>query len=149
MTDRGGRADAAPTSAKESQTLSCPSAPAAPGVYLLGILGLDGRIHNVKTPMRVDQAFLESAADIGPVEARMRFAGRCQTSGCVQWTGSKCGVIDRAMAYLEAAGPPDALIALPPCTIRSTCRWFHQTGKDACTTCAVLVTDGRDQVAAE
>lgn len=151
MTRRGGAGTPAapqPTLAEDSPR-SCPSAPAAPGARLLGMLGPDGRIHNLKTPVAVDAAFLETAAAAGPVEARMRFAGRCQTSGCAQWTGQRCGVIDRAMAYLEGALPQPDQAALPPCTIRSDCRWYDQTGAAACATCAYVVTDTRDRVAAE
>ena len=73
----------------------------------------------------------------------MRFTNRCETSGCMQWTGSRCGVIDRAMALLEE--PVAAQLA--PCTIRATCRWFDQTGPSACSTCALIVTDTRENLA--
>ena len=116
---------------------SCPSAPATAGASLLGILGADGKIHNLRTKLQVDQAFLETAGD--KVEARMRFTNRCETSGCMQWTGSRCGVIDRAMTMLSE---PIAA-KLPACTIRATCRWFDQTGPSACSTCAYIVTDTR------
>lgn len=127
---------------------ACPSAPATAGAGLLGVLGPDGRIHNLRTPMSVDADFLSAAKAAGPPEARMRFTGTCQTSGCTQWTGTRCGVIDRAMAALQppalqAPAQPD----LPPCTIRASCRWFAQTGPTACPTCALIVTDTR--IAAE
>lgn len=122
---------------------TCPSAPATAGAGLLGVLGPDGRIHNLRTPMTVDADFLNAAKAAGPPEARMRFSGSCQTSGCAQWTGTRCGVIDRAMAALQAPAQPE----LPPCTIRASCRWFDQTGPKACTTCALIVTDTR--IAAE
>lgn len=128
---------------------SCPSAPAAPGARLLGLLGPDGRIHNLKSAVTVDAEFLESAAEAGPVEARMRFASRCQTSGCAQWTGSRCGVIDRALAHIEAVLPEVETAALLPCTIRQDCRWYAQTGARACAACAYIVTDRRARVAAE
>ena len=142
--DRGG-ADAAP----DTQSRSCPSAPAAPGATLLGVLGADGRIHNLRTPLQVDEGFLETAGSLGPVEARMRFAGRCQTSGCSQWTGARCGVIDRAMAHLEAQGMRPKTQDLPPCVIRADCRWYHQRGAAACGTCSLIVTDTRGAMAAE
>lgn len=143
MTERGG-GNAAP----DLRPRSCPSAPAAPGAILLGVLGADGHIHNLRTTMTVDADFLAAAGQSGPVEARMRFAGRCQTSGCMQWTGTRCGVIDRAMAIMQQAGVPPAP-ALPPCTIRSDCRWFSQNGPAACGTCTLIVTDTTGAVAAE
>ena len=150
MTGSGGetRSAARPRAQEDDSPRSCPSAPAAPGARLLGLLGSDGRVHNLKSVMTVDAGFLEAAAEAGPVEARMRFASPCQTSGCAQWTGSRCGVIDRALAHIEAALPVEAG-ALPPCTIRSDCRWFAQTGPRACGACAYIVTDRRAPLAAE
>lgn len=117
------------------------------------MLGADGRIRNLKSAITVDQGFLDAAAEAGPVEARMRFSGRCQTGNCAQWTGSRCGVIDRALRHIEAALPqlaaPPQTLALPPCTIRQDCRWFDQVGPKACGTCAYIVTDTRSDLAAE
>jgi hypothetical protein len=146
----GATGSAARSSAPEDDVpRSCPSAPAAPGARLLGLLGPDGRVHNLKSVMTVDAGFLEAAAEAGPVEARMRFASRCQTSGCAQWTGSRCGVIDRALAHIEAVLPVAEGWPLPPCTIRQDCRWFAQTGVKACGACSYIVTDRRAQLAAE
>lgn len=149
MTQPGGVSNTAARSPAPADTQrSCPSAPAAPGARLLGLLGPDGRVHNLKSVVTVDDGFLQAAAEAGPVEARMRFASRCQTSGCAQWTGSRCGVIDKALAHIEAALPVEER-ALPPCTIRSDCRWYAQTGARACGACSYIVTDRRVQVAAE
>ena len=134
----GGAPAAART--QEPAAFSCPSAPATPGAGLLGILGPDGQIHNLRTALTVDESFLATARNAGPVEARMRFSGTCQTTGCAQWTGARCGVIDRVMAQI---GPLPPKAALQPCTIRQTCRWFDQTGPSACTGCALVVTDTR------
>jgi hypothetical protein len=37
--------------------------------------------------------------------------------------------------------PLSAGTALPTCTIRQTCRWFGQRGRDACVVCPLVVTD--------
>lgn len=121
---------------------TCPSARCAPGNRLIGIKGRDGRVDNLRTPLPVTPDFARAAADHGPPEARMRFAGRCETSGCAQWTGTRCGVIDRVMGHLEALGVPLGT-ELPPCAIRATCRWFDQTGARACAGCAYVTTDTR------
>lgn len=141
---RGGDAAAPDTKGR-----SCPSAPGAPGATLLGVLGADGRIHYLRTAMMVDQDFLDASGAQGPVEARMRFAGKCQTSGCSQWTGRRCGVIDRAMAHLEGLGELPVTAALRPCVIRADCRWFHQRGTAACGTCTLIVTDTQGEPKAE
>ncbi|MGV8989527.1 MAG: hypothetical protein ACOH2H_25230 [Cypionkella sp.] len=121
---------------------ACPSAPAEPGAGLLGVLGPDGRIHNLRTLIPVDGAFLDAVRVRGAPEERMRFSNRCQTSGCSQWTGTRCGVIDRAMKEMKVPGT-SPVAELSPCTIRGTCRWFAQSGPDACATCAFIVTDTR------
>ena len=126
---------------------TCPSARCAPGNDLIGIRGRDGRIANLRTKLPVSAQFVEQASAQGPPEARMRFAGKCETSGCAQWTGSRCGVIDRVMAHLEAHEVP-LTSDLPPCTIRGTCRWYEQTGPRACAGCAYVTTDTR-AIAAE
>lgn len=119
----------------EDTPRTCPSARAAPGATLLGILGGDGRMVPLRTSMRVDQDFLNAA---GPrPEARMRFASGCVKGHCAQWTGRNCGVIERVLGHL---GVPEAA-PLPPCLIRGTCRWFAEQGAAACGVCDRVVTD--------
>ena len=96
---------------------TCPSAPATPGAGLLGVLGPDGQIHNLRTPMQVGADFLNAAKAAGPPEARMRFTGTCQTSGSAQWTATRCGVIDRAMATLKP--PPRTELPHSPLHLRA------------------------------
>lgn len=140
----GGEATAA-----RSPQYACPSAPAEPGAGLLGVLGPDGKIHNLRTLMPVDEDFLAIVRVRGAPEERMRFANRCQTSGCSQWTGTRCGVIDRALKEMAVPGAPPTT-ELPPCSIRGACRWFAQNGAKACPACAFIVTDTRQMsVAAE
>ena len=122
---------------------SCPSAPCAPGNSLLGVVGEDGRVHNLRTALTIDEGFVAAAQEAGRPEARMRFAGTCVTSGCKQWTGSRCGVIDRVLGHIEAELDTLRQADLPPCTIRGTCRWFGQSGADACAACPIVVTDAR------
>lgn len=127
---------------------TCPSATCTPGNTLIGIRGDDGRIKALRTPLPVTPEFAGAAAEAGPPEARMRFASACQTSACSQWTGSRCGVIDRVLKHLEAT--PEALRRdLQPCAIRATCRWYDQSGAAACKGCDLVVTDMRAPVAAE
>ncbi|MGQ0565280.1 MAG: hypothetical protein ACT4OK_09440 [Gemmobacter sp.] len=116
---------------------TCPSAPAAPGALLLGMLGQDGRVRPLRTAMTVDEGFVATARAAGPPEARMRFASPCLEGGCKQWTGHACGVVARVLA--EIAPPPAS--ALPPCLIRATCRWYDERGAAACAVCDQVVTD--------
>jgi hypothetical protein len=131
------------TQAARSADYACPSAPAEPGAGLLGLLGPDGRIANLRLLMQVDEDFLQAARAKGAPEARMRFTSPCQTKGCSQWTGHSCGVIERVMNSMAEQGLASPQ-ALQPCTIRATCRWYDQAGPEACAACALVITDTRE-----
>ena len=51
-------------------------------------------------------------------------------------------------AVLEEAQAQNYLLpgdtSLPQCSIRESCRWFDQTGADACAVCDAVVTETRD-----
>ena len=96
----------------------------------------------LRTAMEIDEGFVAEAERYGSPEARMRFAAPCATSGCSQWTGSRCGVIDKVMDFLEAEKVP-LRADLPPCAIRATCRWYDQSGARACKGCELVTTDMR------
>ncbi|MDO6588743.1 hypothetical protein DS901_14900 [Loktanella sp. D2R18] len=119
---------------------TCPSARCEPGATLLGVKGEDGRINHLRTAMPIDAHFVDTARQAGPPEQRMRFASRCATEGCSQWTGSRCGVIDRVLTHLGTMDLP-VQNGLPACPIRATCRWFDQTGAAACHACTYVTTD--------
>jgi hypothetical protein len=120
---------------------TCPSAPAQPGATLLGMVGADGRVHHLRTALVVDEDFIARARRQGPPEARMRFAHTCVEGKCQQWTGHSCGVAEMVLQHLAVIGHPDAGTGLPACTIRATCRWYDQSGTDACRACSFVVTD--------
>lgn len=126
---------------------TCPSARCESGATLLGIKGPDGRIRHLRTALPIDDGFIAAAQEVGPPERRMRFAAPCATSGCSQWTGDRCGVIDRVLDHLATMDAP-LRDTLPPCPIRGTCRWFDQTGEVACRACDLVVTDN-SAIAAE
>jgi hypothetical protein len=110
---------------------------------LLGVVGVDGTVGYVRPPAVIDQAFVTEAARRGDPERRFRFAQPCIEAECRQWTGSRCGVIERVLeATVEAAAIPQSR-ALPACGIRPVCRWFAQEGASACAVCPLVVTDLR------
>jgi hypothetical protein len=95
----------------------------------------------ITPPIPVDDEFVAKVRTGRSPEQRFRFAGNCIEGGCAQWTGSRCGVID---AVLAVGGDTAADgIRLPRCAIRSTCRWFAQSGAGACSVCPLVVTDRR------
>jgi hypothetical protein len=126
----------------EPEKILCPSAPIHDGAILVGMVMPDGRVAFASDRITVDAEFVQIARRGNSPETRFRFGGTCHKSGCVQWAGGRCGVIDRVM---EAA-PPDALSELPECSLRSQCRWFNQRGAAACAVCPEVITDMREDV---
>ena len=116
------------------------------GVTLIGIVGEDGKVGHLASPLVVDDAFVEKTSPENnqgvPAERRFRFSGTCAESKCGQWTGSACGVIGRVMEHLEEA---KVMLEdrIPPCTIRASCRWYNQREEKACMACSFVITDNR------
>ncbi|MFL5338447.1 MAG: hypothetical protein ACJ8H8_36130 [Geminicoccaceae bacterium] len=122
----------------------CPSGKCEPGAKLLGLVQQDGTIGYLGDPLEIDAEFVDRANQGRTPERRFRFVNPCAECGCRQWTGTRCGVIDRTLE--ELAG--DETQSLPRCGIRPHCRWFRQNGADACRVCSLVITDTRqpDQV---
>jgi hypothetical protein len=139
-----------------SDHVRCPSHRCKPGSDLIGVRQDDGTVAILPQPLPVDQHFIDVVSrDAAAPEQRFRFSNKCIESGCSQWTGSRCGVIDNVLQLLAGApvvgdiAPPATMTSptpgessetLPPCGIRSTCRWFLQAGADACRVCPYVVT---------
>ena len=128
-------------SAQPSDRL-CPSARCEEGAILLGVISRKGTVGYVRPQTTVDEDFVRQAHDGRAPEKRFRFSKPCVEGNCHQWTGSRCGVIDRALQAAEEANTLDAPDeALPKCTIRRRCRWFAQEGRKACAVCPLVITD--------
>jgi hypothetical protein len=119
----------------------CPSAPAAPGAALIGMVGEDSRVANLGRPLPVDAGFLNAARANGPPERRFRFSSPCVDAHCAQWNGRACGLIDLVVGHVMAAGALQVRESLPRCAIRAGCRWWRQRGAAACAVCPLIVTD--------
>ena len=116
--------------------LTCPSAPPDADSVLLGIVAAPGQIVYITPNPPVTPQLLDTFERQGiPPENRLRFAGPCMEHNCVQWAGSRCGLIDRVVDHF---GERDSA-ELPKCGIRNTCRWFAQHGRNACTSCPEVV----------
>lgn len=121
---------------------ACPSSSLDHATHLLGVVGPDGRVHYVSPALPLNDEFKATARETGSPETRFRLTGPCVESGCRQWTGSRCGVIDSLLdQVLQVTEPLDT--ELRPCTIRRACRWFDQSGAAACKVCPLVVTDSR------
>ncbi len=117
---------------------TCPSGRCRSGSVLLGIRGPGGALIYTPSMPPLDDALAEEFA-AGGGTASYRFAETCVTTGCLHWDGSSC-VLATALVREAAAGeePEDGL---PWCSIRATCRWFAQEGKDACAVCPRILRD--------
>lgn len=113
------------------------------GSTLLGIVGPDGQLGYVTPPMEIDREFVERAHRGRTPESRFRFAEPCAESGCAQWTGERCGLIDEMLATPRQSAGPQPVTILPRCGIRHTCRWFAQRGPAACHICPLVVRTRR------
>ena len=105
---------------------------------LLGVVGPDQSVRMLLEPELLTPELTEAIAAVNEPEKHFRFANRCVKSGCNQWNGGRCGVIDRVMAVNQHL---TTATALPVCGIRSQCRWHQQAGPSACTVCPFIVTD--------
>ena len=115
----------------------CPSAPAEVGALIIGVVNADGSVDYVRDRLAVTSAFLESARHGEPLEQRFRFGSPCRQCACAQWADGKCGLPERLAALVPASEPTERL---PRCAIRAQCRWFAQSGVEACRICPVVST---------
>lgn len=69
----------------------------------------------------------------------LRVAVKCQEAQCVHFDGTNCRLAERVIAHLPAVAD-----GLHPCPIRTTCRWFAQEGRAACSRCPQVVTHTYD-----
>lgn len=124
----------------DENSSACPSGRCRPGAVLVGIVGEDGLLGYIGQPMTIDADFVARARRGRTPESRFRFAEPCAEGRCGHWANDRCGLID---AFVESG--PESLEAdepsepLPRCSIRRSCRWFEQRGRDACMICPLVV----------
>jgi hypothetical protein len=124
----------------------CPSAqPDTAGAVVLGVVdhaASPPEVQYLDEPMPVTPDVLALAAPVRPTEV-FRFAAACQQGACSHWSGHDCTLVTRLVQLVPAAS-----LALPPCRIRTDCRWFHQLGREACRRCPAVVTQNQEPSAA-
>jgi hypothetical protein len=117
----------------------CPSAqPDMPNSIALGVMvGTVDEPYFVhfQKPKQVTEGLLALTEPVKPTEV-FRFAATCMGSGCVHFDGTNCRLVQQVVENL-----PTVAEMLPPCHIRSSCRWYQQEGKAACLRCPQVVTD--------
>jgi hypothetical protein len=117
----------------------CPSArPEMENSIVFGVIvGTyeEPRLAHLIEPRSVTADLLALADPVAPTEI-FRFAATCAGDDCQHFDGAKCRLATRLVENLETVSEE-----LPPCSIRSSCRWWQQEGKDACMRCPQIVTD--------
>lgn len=126
----------------ESSPILCPSAqPTERNSTVFGVVTRDQdrpRIGYLTKPQEVTEKLLALAEPALPTEI-FRIAAPCATLACQHFSDNSCKLASRITKNLLPV-----VNRLPPCRIRSTCRWFYQEGKQACLRCPQVVTHVRD-----
>ena len=122
----------------EGKALSCPSAqPDMQDARVLGVVSGSAeapRIAYLKADADVGGAMLEKLGSLDPAHV-FRFSAKCEEHRCAQFKDGHCSLGRRI-----AAGLDPVVSALPPCLIRSTCRWFAEEGESVCYRCPQVIT---------
>ncbi|NJR64382.1 MAG: nitrogen fixation protein [Leptolyngbyaceae cyanobacterium CRU_2_3] len=126
------------TTAEETAPL-CPSAqPEMAESVIFGVIKgtlAEPRLTHLAKPRPVTDELLRLASPVKPTEV-FRFAAPCANNSCQHFDGSNCRLAKRIVDLLPAVET-----ILPPCQIRSSCRWWQQEGKTACLRCPQIVTE--------
>ena len=124
--------------ASDSKTPLCPSAqPDMKDSFAFGVIGGTAENPAVQylTQPQPTSKVVALTEPVHPTEV-FRFAATCETQGCQHFDGHHCRLAMRVVDKL-----PIVTESLPPCTVRSHCRWWEQEGKAACLRCPQVVTE--------
>lgn len=117
----------------------CPSAkPEMDGSVVFGVVGgtvEKPRLAHLVEPQPVTDELLALSGSVTPTEI-FRFAALCAGSACQHFDGENCRLATKIVQLL-----PEVVAGLPPCRLRSNCRWWQQEGKAACMRCPQIVTE--------
>ena len=120
----------------------CPSA--QPGMDRCRVLGLvqlkasGPMLGYLKQPLPATPEVLAPPSPLTPTEV-FRLAATCAEHQCPLFAVSDCRLATRVVRIL-----PAVVDALPPCIIRSECRWYSQEGAAACKRCPQVTTVSYD-----
>lgn len=108
----------------------------------MGVVSDERKVALLSQPIPIDDGFVEAIRAEGNPELHYRFADKCAKSGCSQWTGTSCGVMNTLTA-MNASIDIEGM-QLPECAIRPNCRWYDQDGGRACIICPYVVTQAEE-----
>lgn len=118
--------------------LLCPSAqPEMENATVLGVFEgteKDRRLSYANESIRVTRELLDSVDGV-PATLVYRFAAKCLGNNCVQYGSGHCRLGKQLSNALRTTTDK-----IPPCTIRSNCRWYNENGTAACLRCSQVVT---------
>jgi hypothetical protein len=123
-----------------SSNLKCPSAqPDMAHAEVLGVLqhGDIPKLTYLTESLPVSADVLAMVGQATPTEV-FRFAASCAERSCQHFDGVDCKLASRIVAGLTPV-----VDALPPCRLRTSCRWYAQEGRPACLRCPQVVTHTR------
>ena len=106
-------------------------------VRVLGVVSGEAdapRLAYVNEKVAATPELLAEAAPLKPGEV-FRLAARCEESRCTHFDGARCQLAVRIVNAL-----PPVTEKLPPCSIRTNCRWYRQEGAPACYRCPQILT---------
>ncbi|NEP80393.1 MAG: nitrogen fixation protein [Okeania sp. SIO3C4] len=122
-----------------NKTTLCPSArPDMPDSKVFGVIGGtvdEPRLAYLKEPLPVTDEVMALSDSVTPAEV-FRTAAPCIEKNCQHFDGANCRLAMQVVENLTTA-----VEQLPPCSIRSNCRWWQQEGKAACMRCPQVITD--------
>lgn len=119
----------------------CPSAqPEWPESQVIGVVGGTAdapEVAYLTEPQPVTPELLALTQPVRPAEV-FRFSSPCIHGACPHFAAeeSKCKIAEKVVRWA-----PVVVEKLPACTIRPTCRWWQQEGRNACMRCPQVVTD--------
>ena len=100
--------------------------------------GQGPRVGYLAEDLPVTEDVLALSGPLAPAEI-FRFAAPCAGGACRHFDGSDCRLATRIVTLL-----PPVVAGVPPCPIRSDCRWWKQEGKAACLRCPQVITERYD-----
>jgi hypothetical protein len=126
---------------KTERPILCPSAqPDCQGARVFGVVGGTAdapEVAYLPAPQPVTDELMQLAKPVRPGEV-FRMAAPCACRGCGHFApeASQCRLVANIVQQR-----PSVVDTLPPCAIRSECRWWQQEGKAACLRCPQVVTE--------
>jgi hypothetical protein len=121
----------------EENYYMCPSAAFTPHSFMLGVLNTNGVTDFLDGPVPLTEDMLQTLSHMHDPEKHFRFAARCRSKRCDQWSDGKCS----AASALMRSVPEVRGIHFDDCGIKPSCRWLAQEGEAVCDFCKHIVTD--------